>query len=288
MVPSPNSHLMIARTLRDHGDLVEAYLEYEKLVPEAEAAAVHEAKYKKTVDTARGERAKVRARIALVRLSVKNPPDDLRITMGSTAIERSEWEMPIAALPGLLSIHAESKTAPAQQREVTPDAGGELEVTFDFTPPPPKEPPALVEVPVLSPTPLPKPGVPSDIPPEPLPPRHVVDRTLPNVLLGIGGAGLVTFVVFGALNESTFHDLEMSCPNHQCPPNMSDDIKRGRTQQAIANVGLGVAAVAGGAAGILFATAANRERHLNSAALHRPRVTSVGLGPDGVAVQGSF
>ena len=99
---------------------------------------------------------------------------------------------------------------------------------------------------------------------------------------------MVTFIVFGALNESTFHDLEMSCPQNRCSPNMSDDIKKGRTQQAIANVGLGVAVVAGGVAGVLFATAAEREHRLNSAALNRPRVTSVGLGPDGVAVQGAF
>src|SRR5262249_37409404 len=152
---------------------------------------------------------------------------------------RSEWEAPIPALAGLLSIHAESKTAPPQQRDVTADAGGELEVSFDFTPaPPPKEPPTLVDVPAPTPTPAPQPGLPADIPPEPIPTRHVVDRTLPNVLLGVGGAGLVTFVIFGALNESTFHDLEMSCPKNQCPPNMSDDIKKGRTQQAVANVGL--------------------------------------------------
>lgn len=287
MVPSPNSHLMIARTLRDRGDLVDAFLEYQKLVPEAEAAAAHEPKYGKTVDTARGEKEKVRARIAFVKVHVKSPPDDLRITMGSRAIGRSDWEAPVPALAGMLTLRAETRNAPVQEREITTTAGSDVEVTFDFTPAP-KEPPRLVEVPVLPPKPGPSSELPSDIPRQPLPPPRVVDRTLPTVFLGVGAAGLATFVVFGALNESTFHDLETACPGNRCSSDTSDKINKGRTEQTIANVGLGVAVVAGSVAGILFATAADREHRLNSAALNRPRVTSVGLGPDGLAVQGAF
>ncbi len=63
MVPSPNSHLMIARTLRDRGDLVEAYAEYGKVVTEAEEAAQREARYRSAAEASRAERAKLRARL---------------------------------------------------------------------------------------------------------------------------------------------------------------------------------------------------------------------------------
>src|SRR5258708_22602493 len=48
MVPSPNSHLMVARALRDRGAIVEAFVEYGKLTAEADAAALRDPKYEAT------------------------------------------------------------------------------------------------------------------------------------------------------------------------------------------------------------------------------------------------
>src|SRR2546423_461561 len=59
LVPSPNSHLMVARALRDRGELVEAYAEYDKLVVEADAAAATDTKYDASAQAARAERSKL-------------------------------------------------------------------------------------------------------------------------------------------------------------------------------------------------------------------------------------
>ena len=53
IVPSANSHLMIARTLREHGDLADSFVEYDKLIPEAASAAERDAKYASTAVASR-------------------------------------------------------------------------------------------------------------------------------------------------------------------------------------------------------------------------------------------
>src|SRR4051794_40427151 len=45
MVASPNSHIMIARTLRDKGDIAHAYAEYDRVVVEADQAILRDSKY---------------------------------------------------------------------------------------------------------------------------------------------------------------------------------------------------------------------------------------------------
>jgi hypothetical protein len=275
MVPSPNSHLMIARTLRDRGELTEAYVEYGKLVPEAEAAAERDAKYAKTAESARSEREKLRALIGLVKLHIKNPPDDLHIVVAAHPIERADWAGPIAVLPGPFVVRASSQGAPAQTRELNVAAGNEVDVELDFGPAA-----NAAVVPAAHAEPVP------DIPRQPE--THKVNRMPAYIALGVGGAGLLTFIIFGALNESTFHSLEQDCLGGHCPPDKADEIDRGRTQQTIANVGIGVALAGGAAAAVLFATAAQREHRDNAGLRIAPRVTSFAIGADGAAVRGEF
>ncbi|HKQ71142.1 MAG TPA: hypothetical protein VJT73_17475, partial [Polyangiaceae bacterium] len=72
MVPSPNSHLMIARTLRDRGDLAQAFAEYGKVTIEAEAAAQRDAKYAAAAEASRSERAKLKDKLTMVVVKVKS------------------------------------------------------------------------------------------------------------------------------------------------------------------------------------------------------------------------
>src|SRR5258706_6853431 len=89
MVPSPNSHLMIARTLRDRGALVDAFVEYGKLVAEADAAAQRDPKYDATSRASRDERSKLRERLTLITVQVKEPAQDLRVTLGNRIVDRA-------------------------------------------------------------------------------------------------------------------------------------------------------------------------------------------------------
>src|SRR5262245_45850181 len=86
MVPSPNSHLLSARTLRDRGDLIDAYWEFGKVVLEADAAAARDVKYESASQASRAERAKLRARLTMITIFVKEPPEDLRIMVGDRSI----------------------------------------------------------------------------------------------------------------------------------------------------------------------------------------------------------
>jgi hypothetical protein len=55
---------------------------------------------------------------------------------------------------------------------------------------------------------------------------------------GIALAGLATFTVAGLLANGTYSDLEQECGGERpCGPGRENDIKTGKTQQTIANVG---------------------------------------------------
>jgi hypothetical protein len=286
MVPSPNSHLMIARALRGRGALVEAYIEYDKLVPEADEAAGRDPKYAKAADAAQAERAKVRSQIALVKLRVKAPPDDLRIVVGAKMIGRGEWELPVPVPPGAITVRATSQSAAEQTRELSAAAGGEVEVTLDYSAAV-LEPFPVVQAPIQ---PAPATQATPDVPRQPVMEFHPVNRTWAYVALGVGGAGFVTFAIFGALNQSTYHDLQAACTGGHCPADRADQIDRGRTQQLIANVGAGVG-VAGGLLAIAFWASASDRGPTSSGAQPAPhplQVTAIGLGPSRVAVRGTF
>jgi hypothetical protein len=76
-------------------------------------------------------------------------------------------------------------------------------------------------------------------------------RTAGFVAAGVGGLGLVTFVVAGLSAKSAYHELEQDCGGARCSDSQhQSDVERGKTWQTIANVGLiagGVGAVTGGA-----------------------------------------
>jgi hypothetical protein len=97
---------------------------------------------------------------------------------------------------------------------------------------------------------------------------------------GVGAAGLVTFAVAGLMAHSTYDDLNSACKGGPCPPDKSGEISSGKTQQAIANVGLvvGLAGVATGAT--LFVLSLPKAQPSSNAA--------VVVSPSWVGVQGRF
>jgi hypothetical protein len=157
-------------------------------------------------------------------------------------------------------------------------------VTFDFSAP-------ARDVAVPSPLPDKKSvdGVP-DIPRQPTRSRGPApDRTWGYVSLGVGAAGFVTFAIFGAINQSTFDDLQSSCPNGHCPTDRSDDVDKGRRAQVIANIGL-AAGVVGGTLGFILLTTAGSGEKPEELARRRTgvAVTDVSVGLGAVQVRGAF
>jgi hypothetical protein len=295
MVPSPNSHLMIARSLREKGELVEAYAEFGKVVLEADAAAARDAKYRSASEASRAERAKLRARLTMLTIFVKEPPDDLRVLLGDKPIEKERWGRPVPVLPGALVARATAAGRAEQRQELAAVPGGDLVVTFDFaaaagtsSPPIAARGPADTSLVDSGPFP-PGNGIP-DIPRQPArPPPPPRDRTLAYVSFGVGAAGLGTFIVFGAINQSTFNSLHDKCPSGRCTPDLASEVDKGRRAQTIANVGFGVALVGATVGSILLVTGANETKTEEVARRSvKPALTDLSIGPHAVEVRGVF
>jgi hypothetical protein len=107
-------------------------------------------------------------------------------------------------------------------------------------------------------------------------------RTLGLVIGGVGIAGIGAGLVFGALANAQYDDA--SCPNNVCSSSAGEERDGAWTKATVATiaVGVGAAALAGGA--ILFFTAPKREKQTAF------RLTSLKLGvvPGGVFVRGSL
>jgi hypothetical protein len=240
-VASPNSHLYIARCMALLGDTREAYLEFDKVVAEADerAKAPGGEKYAPTRDTAKTERDELLGKLALVTVDVKNADPAGRVTVGSVEIPASDWGKPVPVAPGETEVVYEPPAgaggAPLKQ-SVALTAGDKKTVTLEAAAPtaPATPPPAAVEQTADS-------G--SGGNPKLRPWAYVAG--------GVGAAGLVMFTVAGIMANSTFSDLEDSCGG-PCPPDRQDDIDAGRTQQTLANVGLVVGVVGIGAGVTLF------------------------------------
>jgi hypothetical protein len=298
MVASPNSHIMIARTLRDRGDIAQAYAEYDRVVSEADEAIKRDAKYQPTADAARVERDKLRAQLTMVIVRVTNPPEDLRVVVGEKPIDRADWGKPVPVPAGALVAMGVAPGRPDQRQELSGPPGEELVVSFDYsTAPPPAPAPAAPSPPAKPADDDPKPArvAPSDLPDIPRqPPRTPpapVDRTWTYVAYGAGGAGLVTFITFGALNHSVYKDLTDACPNMHCPPEQQDQIDKGRRYQALANVGLGVALIGAGVGTYLLLSSESAAASPVDEARRRPghfAVTDVAVGPGSFQVRGAF
>jgi hypothetical protein len=298
LVPSPNSHLMLARALRDRGELVEAYSEYGKLMVEADAAAAADAKYDASAQAARAERSNLRARLTMVTVEVKNPPDGVEVVLGGRRIEREDWGKNVAVPAGSIVLRATGADRPEQRRQLTAIPGGDLLVTFDFSEPTVVPAPAVAAPgaandddhrPQASPF-RSGDGIP-DIPRQPeRPPPPPPDRTWTYVSFGVAGAGLMTFVVFGSIDQSLFADLQHDCQGGHCPPNRASAVETGRRMQLIANVGFGTA-LAGATLGcVLLANGASGSAKPDELVqrAHKIEVTEVFIDSHGVLVGGEF
>lgn len=272
-VASPNTHLMMARSLVELGRLEEAYVEYEQTVAEAKAAAEKDKKYEQTTEQAEKELSDVRGKIALITLEVTGAGEGDRVTVRGREIAQSEWSKPIPVMPGSVRVELVTAAGKESVQEVNAEAGGAHTVTLA---PPSDAAPAAAQAEGQAEAKLDTSGG-TDL------------RTWAYVAGGVGIAGMATFAVFGVMNNSKHSDLEEQCNNGVCPKAAEDDADTGRTYQTIANVGLVVGVVGLATGTVLFLLSGKEEK----AASERRRRTqaarwNVDVGPRWVGVRGSF
>lgn len=274
-VASPNSHLMVARALAELDRLEEAYSEYESTIAEAKAAAQTDKKYEQTQQAAEKELGDVRAKLALLTVQVSGAGEGARVSVRGRELPASDWGKPIAVRPGSVTVELTTASGQKVTEEVTAEAGGSPSVTLSPAAPAPA--PARAEASAEASLDTGG-GGPSM-------------RTWAYVAGGVGIAGLATFGVFGALNNSKYGKLEDECSGGVCSKDLEEDADTGRTYQTIANVGLVVGIVGIGAGTALYFLSGKEEktadRQRTRRAASQPR-WDVNVGPRWVSVSGQF
>lgn len=235
VVASPNSHLMMARSMRELGQLAAAYDELERTEQEAKQLSQSDAaKYGPTIDKAVADREALRKRVALVTVRVRG--EGVSVSVGGRAVAGDRVGRPMAVMPGPFEIAGSTADGRRVAKSATATAGGTLEIEIDLSQPAA----APTPTPVPAPAPAPAPG------PAPDAPAKGKGSLLPYALIagGVGVAGLGLGTAFGLMHLSTYSDIEDKCPQARRPCNdLQDDIDKGKSQQTIANVGFVVGGV---------------------------------------------
>jgi hypothetical protein len=274
-VASPNSHLMVARELVELGRLEDAWVEYEKTVAEAEAAAQKDPKYADTASSAKTEQGDLKTKLAFVKLTVTGAGPGSRVTVHSREIPEADWGKPVAVTPGKIRVELVGSDGKETVKEVDAAAGSEVAVELS----PPAAAPAAgagsgtatakVEASTSG-------GGPSM-------------RTWAYIAGGVGVAGLATFGIFGAMNNAKHSKLEDECKDGVCPSNLEEERDAGKKYQTIANVGLVVGVVGLGTGTVLYLMSGKKTEKTATVVKPRgPRVNAVSVGYQSVMVTGSF
>jgi hypothetical protein len=277
VVDSPNARLVLARALRDSGDLAGAWSEYAQVIADATKLASSEPRYAQTSDAATTERADLEPKLAFVTVTVAHAPADATLKVGGRAVAAPDWTSPIVVSAGAVDVVlADAAGKELARQTVAASVGQKTPVSLDAQPPPP--PPPAKDKPIADED---KPDEkPVDLPP-PQPTDKSKLRTYAYVAGGVGLVGLGMFTTFGLMSNATYSDLQSACP-HGCPPGKQDEIDSGRTQQTIANVSLVVGAVGVAAGATLFVLS------LTGSSSGTGPTTGLAVGPGYLGVRGTL
>lgn len=271
-VPSPNSRLYIARCLNEMGDHVEAYLEFEAVADEAGARAASEPRYAKTQEAAQAERDDVAKKIALVTITVSHPEFATALRVGGNDVPPERWGKPLPIRAGQVEIVLISTAGAPDTQTLTLVAGETKDISVDAAPTP-------TGGGVTAEVTLGSSSSSSEVPPSP----RAGLRPYAYVAGGVGLAGFALFTVTGIMANSTYSDLSSSCDG-PCPPDRSDDVDAGKTQQTLANVGLIVGAVGIAAGATLFVLSVTG----GEASQEQASTTHLVVGPGYAGLHGMF
>ena len=252
-VKSPNSHFFIANCLRDLGRLAEAYVEYDRVAAEAKAAGEQ---YEGAVDASNAERDAIAPKVVMV--TVTSPPGESTLTVGGMEVTSDLFGKPIPAMPGTIEVKLSAPGKNPATQTVTGAAGETKSVTIDFAaeaPPPDDQTGGGKKL-----TPL---------------------RIGAIAAAGVGVVGMILFAVEGSASNATYDKLKEQCGG-PCPSSFAADIDKGRTQQTVANVGLGLG-IAGLAAGATLFVLSMKKKPDTT----QPQTTWL-IGPGSVGVRGTF
>jgi hypothetical protein len=266
IVDSPNARLELSRGLREAGKFADAWTEYGRTIDTALTLASKEPRYTKTAEAATTERSELEPKIGLVTVTVEHPPPGATVRVGALEVPAAQWGKPVAVAPGPLEISVTNGGKELAHKSMTVAAGDKPAVALDALP----APPAPTADSAASAT-----GSDTSMPGD-----HSSLRPAAYIAGGVGVVGLGVFTILGLMSNSTYSDLQNACPHGVCPPGKQGEVDSGRTQQTVANIGLGVG-IAGVAVGtaLFFYTAPNKSAGPGAALV---------IGPGYLGVRGSL
>lgn len=241
LVRVPTLGIWAARSLVKLGRWVEAserYLEVERAPLAADAPAEHVKAQKDATE----ERNQLLPRIPSVRVILDGAdPSQVFVSLNDELLQAALVGVKRPVDPGKYRVKGvrgeQTAEAALELRE-----GETRDVTLTFT--------------KLSAAP---PDAPPMAPPLAAPPltmrRTGPDHTLSFVVLGVGGAALISGGIFGGLAWSQKSDLDAECPDRQCPPAHHADNNSYGTKKTLSSIGLIGGAALVGAGLVLYFTA---------------------------------
>lgn len=265
LVSSPNSRLMLARSLREAGRNTEACDEFRGTIQDDAASG---GRYPEARQAAESELSALESSFGHIEIS-----QDLREQITELSINEKRVAVSAAAIPavaGTVRLTFKLKDGSSSSSTVELARGQSVTLAKEKILPPKATPPQ---------PPQPKASRPSEAIPAYRPPSHAL-RNAGWITAGVGGAGLAAFGVFAILNRNAYHDLEAQCSHGHCPGSAFDQVDAGRRYQLFANIGLGVA-VAGAAAATTCFLLSPRKTPENSQ-------LALSVSPSGFRVDGRF
>jgi hypothetical protein len=239
---SPNSHLYIARCLRDLGHRAEAYAEYKSVLLEAAEAAEPD-RYTMTLQAATLERAALRPRLGVLRLEVFATVPGLEIKLASRRVAVAEWSQPHFVDPGTVTVSATAPGRLAFLRNYEISAGEQRTVRIELGTVEVKRPARAIGVVDIV-------GVAgTEFAAEPSEPPWPPWRVVAVSSAGLGTVGFALWGAFGLKAASRYDRLEAQCGG-ACGRDYPEEIASGRRETLISQIAFGVGAVgiAGGLA----------------------------------------
>ncbi|MDP3276235.1 MAG: hypothetical protein Q8Q09_13630 [Deltaproteobacteria bacterium] len=124
---SPNARLYLARSLRQSGDLSQAFNEYMDAALEAERAAVNAERYQATRRAALEESRPLLTRVGLI--DARIGPASANVTLNGVLVTSARRAHPIAHAPGAVVLEASAPEMASQRVELNVQAGQLTRVT---------------------------------------------------------------------------------------------------------------------------------------------------------------
>jgi len=214
---------------------VEAAEAYARTARDARARAASEPRFAPTADAAEAERTELLARLGSVVVRVVGATSALDVRVGDVPVAPEALGLPVVVEPGSVEVVASAADGGSERRTVEAPAGRETMVVLDLSPPPVEPRPPAPAVPRVQPE-----GSADD-------PGRADGASWSTPVgwtsLAVGAAGWIALAVLGSFARSQHDDLVERCGDDPCPPELGDQVDRGRLYQTLANVGLAVGAV---------------------------------------------